>query len=726
MQNNLKELWSLIDFVYPGRLGSLKDFTEKFAIPITQGGYANATSIQVRTAFKCACVLRDAINPYLLRRMKKDVEMILQLPEKTEQVLFCDITPEQRRLYKEYLTSKECGNILNGRLDAFVGLIALRKLCNHPDLLTGGPNKHSEYDLLYEPDKAYGATCRSGKMLVTQSLLKLWQKQGHKVLLFSQSKQMLTILEEFVILENYRYLRMDGGTPISARQNLVEQFNMDPEIFVFLLTTRVGGLGVNLTGASRVLIFDPDWNPSTDAQARERAWRIGQNKAVTIYRLMSSGTIEEKIYQRQIFKQFLSNKVLVDPKQRRFFKTNDLHELFTLADERSDREHGTETAAIFSTTTEEVNKKNLFDKLKKAKSKEQKKNTKEKVKPSKQISTDESETIDKAISKTETDDELPNSEGVELYLSEQKRRELMEIAKQMARKLFASTSKTSKEPDKPSSSSNKKKNVLFEGKYVVPYLKKQKKFLNDKNENNKMDELAKLNKEQDDYVLSKLLKNTGVHSALRHDQIVAGGAGAADFQLIEDEADSVAKRASDVLKRSKRAHDAFIQYARNQPKPLFGRKKAAKVAESSESEESDDEPSSAQEDSEISTFDGGLSKKKEKGSTGSDLLKAIRTRKAKMMEEDPSNSIEMDTEIRDYPSLAPVAPVNALGDRFEKLAEEIRIFFVSRNGQATTKDVLEKFKDKVAPKDSYAFRSILKRICTLISGGLWLLKDEFQ
>jgi DNA excision repair protein ERCC-6 len=125
-------------------------------------------------------------------------------------------------------------------LDPFVGLIALRKLCNHPDLLTGGPNKHSnfsqslepiiknlgEYDLLYEPDKAYGATCRSGKMLVTQSLLKLWQKQGHKVLLFSQSKQMLTILEEFVILENYRYLRMDGGTPISARQNLVEQFNM--------------------------------------------------------------------------------------------------------------------------------------------------------------------------------------------------------------------------------------------------------------------------------------------------------------------------------------------------------------------------------------------------------------------------------------------------------------------------------------------------------------------
>ena len=116
-----------------------------------------------------------------------------------------------------------------------------------------------------------------------------------------------------------------------------------------------------MTGANRVLIFDPDWNPSTDAQARERAWRIGQHRAVTIYRLLSSGTIEEKIYQRQIFKQFLANRVLVDPKQKRFFKTNDLKELFVLGDPRSDKEHGTETAAIFCEQASEVNKKNFFD-----------------------------------------------------------------------------------------------------------------------------------------------------------------------------------------------------------------------------------------------------------------------------------------------------------------------------------------------------------------------------
>lgn len=101
------------------------------------------------------------------------------------------------------------------------------------------------------------------------------------------------------------------------------------------MTTRVGGLGINLTGANRVIIYDPDWNPSTDAQAQERSWRIGQDRDVTIYRLLTSGTIEEKIYHRQIFKQFLTNRILKDPRQRRFFKSNDLHELFTFTDHTS-------------------------------------------------------------------------------------------------------------------------------------------------------------------------------------------------------------------------------------------------------------------------------------------------------------------------------------------------------------------------------------------------------
>lgn len=100
--------------------------------------------MQVRTAYKCACLLRNAIAPYILRRLKKDVEMVIQLPEKMEQVLFCDITAEQRALYQDYLNSKECGRILAGKIDAFVGLITLRKLCNHPDLVSGGPNRYGE------------------------------------------------------------------------------------------------------------------------------------------------------------------------------------------------------------------------------------------------------------------------------------------------------------------------------------------------------------------------------------------------------------------------------------------------------------------------------------------------------------------------------------------------------------------------------------------------------
>ena len=124
---------------------------------------------------------------------------------------------------------------------------------------------------------------------------------------------------------------------------MVDEFNTNPDLHVFLLTTKVGGLGINLTGADRVIIYDPDWNPSTDLQARERAWRLGQKREVTIYRLMTAGTIEEKIYHRQIFKQFLTNKILRDPKQRQTFHLNDLHDLFTLGNE----DEPTETSMLF-------------------------------------------------------------------------------------------------------------------------------------------------------------------------------------------------------------------------------------------------------------------------------------------------------------------------------------------------------------------------------------------
>lgn len=323
IQNNLNELWSLFDFIFPGKLGTLPVFQQQFVIPINTGGYANATNIQVQTGYKCAVALRDLISPYLLRRVKFDVAK--DLPNKKEMVLFCKLTQYQRNKYLEFLNSNELTQIKGGRRHVLYGIDILRKICNHPDLL--------ERELLrFELD--YGNPKRSGKMQVVKQLLTLWKKDGNKTLLFTQSRQMLDILEKYISdrdpdMTNIRYLRMDGTTNISKRQDLVDQFNNE-EYDLFLLTTRVGGLGVNLTGANRIIIFDPDWNPSTDMQARERAWRIGQKREVSIYRLMIAGSIEEKIYHRQIFKQFLTNKILTDPKQKRFFKMNELQDLFTL------------------------------------------------------------------------------------------------------------------------------------------------------------------------------------------------------------------------------------------------------------------------------------------------------------------------------------------------------------------------------------------------------------
>ncbi|EPX70945.1 SNF2 family helicase Rhp26 [Schizosaccharomyces octosporus yFS286] len=336
IQNNLIELWNLFDFVFPGRLGTLPVFQNQFALPINIGGYANASNVQVQTAYKCACMLRDLISPYLLRRMKLDVAS--DLPKKSEQVLFCKLTPLQRKAYQDFLNGSDMQKILNGKRQMLYGIDILRKICNHPDLVM------REF-MSQKKDYYYGDPEKSGKLKVVISLLKLWKKQKHRTLLFSQTRQMLDILETSIKdIPGLRYCRMDGGTSIGLRHGLVDNFNKNGIYDVFLLTTRVGGLGINLTGADRVILFDPDWNPSTDAQARERAWRLGQKRDVVVYRLMTAGTIEEKIYHRQIFKQFLTNKILKDPKQRRFFKMTDLHDLFSLG---SDKEEGTETGNMF-------------------------------------------------------------------------------------------------------------------------------------------------------------------------------------------------------------------------------------------------------------------------------------------------------------------------------------------------------------------------------------------
>jgi len=171
---------------------------------------------------------------------------------------------------------------------------------------------------------------RSGKMKVLAEIMKKWKAEGHRALIFVQTIQMLNVLQGWMNDEQHAHLRIDGHTAVKKRLKMIDEFNANSAIFAMLLTTRVGGVGLNIVGANRVVIFDPDWNPMVDVQARERAWRIGQKRDVVVYRLVLSRTVEEKIYQRQVYKHFLAQKVLNDPRQRQFFKWNDLAELFEI------------------------------------------------------------------------------------------------------------------------------------------------------------------------------------------------------------------------------------------------------------------------------------------------------------------------------------------------------------------------------------------------------------
>ena len=722
LQNNLKELWSLFDFIFPGKLGTLPVFMQQFSVPITHGGYANASRVQVATAYKCATVLRDTINPYLLRRMKSDVRQHISLPEKNEQVLFCRLTEEQRSMYKSYIDSGEIKHILDGRLKVFVGLINLRKICNHPDLYDGGPKHFGQVDEeSLEDDETYGFWRKSGKMIVIESLLKLWKKQGHRVLLFTQSRQMLLILERFVNCQDYSYMRMDGSTAISARQPLIDKFNSS-DVFVFLLTTKVGGLGVNLTGASRVVIFDPDWNPSTDTQARERAWRIGQDKQVTIYRLMTSGTIEEKIYHRQIFKQFLVNRVLKDPKQRRFFKSNDLYELFTLNEGTSDR---TETSAIFAGTGSDVKvSKSRKRRLSSTEVEPPRKEHPAALKPGKKATSRESTAAATDIKATVK----------KLYNEKKTAPSPMTDRERLMEKVRAISRKISEGADKKDSGKkkNKKKSGKFEG-HKVSHLVRTGTYKSSQAEDEEEAERKgreESQQEQDNYVLSKLFKKSGVHSAVKHDVIVGDGMDAVeDYELIETEAERVAKDAVANLRESRRQcfrAEAGVptwtgQHGSIAKKPRFG-----KVKRKTRGEEGDGEGK---------MFSGEASSNSGKTITSSDLLAKMRQRnrflgagRREDQDEDDSGLFAPDNSVASTSRADDAAEGR---DNLELLAD-IRNFVAFQaevDGRASTYELLERFQRRLPPQKSPLFKALLGEICTFSRNregkGIWKLRDEF-
>ncbi|XP_055986398.1 DNA excision repair protein ERCC-6 [Sorex fumeus] len=810
MQNNLRELWSLFDFIFPGKLGTLPVFMEQFSVPITMGGYSNASPVQVKTAYKCACVLRDTINPYLLRRMKSDVKMSLSLPDKNEQVLFCRLTDEQHKVYQNFIDSKEVYRILNGEMQVFSGLIALRKICNHPDLFSGGPKNLGGVPEDGLEEDQFGYWKRSGKMIVVESLLKIWHKQGQRVLLFSQSRQMLNILEVFLRAQNYSYLKMDGTSTIASRQPLITRYNEDTSIFVFLLTTRVGGLGVNLTGANRVIIYDPDWNPSTDTQARERAWRIGQKKQVTVYRLLTAGTIEEKIYHRQIFKQFLTNRVLKDPKQRRFFKSNDLYELFTLTS--PDASQSTETSAIFAGTGSDVQTPKSHSKRKpqavfgtnhntsghqkfpgssasvddvtSAKKKSAALRTEVNAltanqgdplkdaleTPSALTGNDRLGEEVKAVPRPEESSELrgngdssvsprigethgtPGVEDLEGKEGLPAKKETCQIqteppweGEQTENNSYKRKSKTKHSVaeeatlEKPLTPKQKKskhhRDAKFEGTRV-PHLVKKRQYQKEDNE----DESKPKEQSNDDYVLEKLFKKSGVHSVMRHDAIMDGAS--PDYVLVEAEANRVAQDALKALKLSRQRCLGALSGvptwtghrggsgAPTGVKSRFGQKKNSRFSlphpSTSPKEKCQDGLTKKDGKDHISEHFSGKSENAESSSgapTSSSLLARMRARNHLILPERlESENVPFQETLVPQPSAT----------EHDDLLVEMRNFiaFQARvDGQATTQEILQEFESRLSASQSCVFRELLRNLCTFhrtSSGeGIWKLKSEY-
>jgi superfamily II DNA or RNA helicase len=286
MENSVLDLWSIFDFLMPGYLGAAEDFRERYEIPIMRDRNAGA---QARLARR--------LRPFVLRRRKREVAA--DLPEKIQQVSFCELNPEQQAVYqqvldagrREVLESVNTRGLAGSRMVVLTALLRLRQICCDLRLLQTG-----------------GAAAVSGKVELFNELLEEVLDGGHRALVFSQFTSMLSLLKEELSARNIRFCYLDGATTDRAR--VVDQFQRDAAVPVFLISLKAGGVGLNLTGADTVIHFDPWWNPAVEAQATDRAHRLGQKKVVTSYKLIARGTVEEKILSLQTRKHALTQGLL--------------------------------------------------------------------------------------------------------------------------------------------------------------------------------------------------------------------------------------------------------------------------------------------------------------------------------------------------------------------------------------------------------------------------------
>uniref|UniRef100_A0A8C8A4S4 Chromodomain helicase DNA binding protein 4a n=1 Tax=Oryzias sinensis TaxID=183150 RepID=A0A8C8A4S4_9TELE len=295
LQNNLEELFHLLNFLTPERFNLLEVFLEEFA--------DIAKEDQIKK-------LHDMLGPHMLRRLKADV--FKHMPSKTELIVRVELSPMQKKYYKFILTKNfEALNTKGGgnQVSLLNVVMDLKKCCNHPYLF---PAAAMEAPKL--PNGMYDGsalTKSSGKLMLLQKMMRKLKEGGHRVLVFSQMTKMLDLLEDFLENEGYKYERIDGGITGGMRQEAIDRFNAPgAQQFAFLLSTRAGGLGINLATADTVIIYDSDWNPHNDIQAFSRAHRIGQNKKVMIYRFVTKASVEERITQVAKKKMMLTHLVV--------------------------------------------------------------------------------------------------------------------------------------------------------------------------------------------------------------------------------------------------------------------------------------------------------------------------------------------------------------------------------------------------------------------------------
>ena len=287
IENSLAELWSIFDFIMPGYLFSYRKFKNMYETPIIKGEDAETMR-----------KLRMLIEPFVLRRNKKEV--LKELPDKTVTVLNNEMCEEQKNLYINYLAQakQEVAEKvkLNGyeksKMQILAALTRLRQICCHPSLFISG----------YKDG--------SSKLEQCMEIIKEATKGEHKILLFSGYTSMFEIIEKELKNENINYLKLTGSTKVDERIKMVDEFNKNPEIQVFLISLKAGGTGLNLTGADMVIHYDPWWNLSTENQATDRAYRIGQKNNVQVYKLITKNSIEEKIYELQEKKSKLADNML--------------------------------------------------------------------------------------------------------------------------------------------------------------------------------------------------------------------------------------------------------------------------------------------------------------------------------------------------------------------------------------------------------------------------------